>query len=487
MPTIRAELHSRRDLRAGLRPRARPPLADGVRAARRLGPARRGPRRRPGVDRPVSSHGRVSARRGAHRVSALTRDAGNPRGVRRGRQCVSGRGLRAADRVPDSPGHARAVDAGRHARLGKDDGVGPRRQRARRDPSRPLRRCASGRSAPPSFCRARAPSRRSCPARTGRRREPRRRTLPCPLGVLDWARVDRAFAPLAALGIGAGGNLGSNSWVLAGSRTASGKPILANDPHLGLRHAVRLVSRLPRRSRPAGDRRDASRRPRRADRAQRPDRLGGDLARARRAGSLRGRRRPRRCLALSTPGRVETFRGASRTDPRPWERERGAEGAGLRPRADRDRRARRRRSARSGRGAALDRAGPGSRIDGGFPRHRQGSQLARIPGRRRGDPGLFSQLRLRRHRGPHWLCRRRRDADPAEGRRPPARFRVRRGRLERDPPRREPAAGPRSRARIHRHGQQSGDLAGSVSLRPDLDRAVPGGADRGANRGGRAR
>jgi penicillin amidase len=28
--------------------------------------------------------------------------------------------------------------------------------------------------------------------------------------------------------------LGSNSWVLAGTRTASGKPLLANDPHLGL-------------------------------------------------------------------------------------------------------------------------------------------------------------------------------------------------------------------------------------------------------------
>lgn len=29
-----------------------------------------------------------------------------------------------------------------------------------------------------------------------------------------------------------GGHLGSNSWVISGSRTASGKPILANDPHL---------------------------------------------------------------------------------------------------------------------------------------------------------------------------------------------------------------------------------------------------------------
>lgn len=43
---------------------------------------------------------------------------------------------------------------------------------------------------------------------------------------------------LAALDIlhpfGEGAGIGSNNWVVAGSRTASGKPILANDPHLGL-------------------------------------------------------------------------------------------------------------------------------------------------------------------------------------------------------------------------------------------------------------
>ena len=27
---------------------------------------------------------------------------------------------------------------------------------------------------------------------------------------------------------------GSNNWVVAGNRSASGKPLLANDPHLGL-------------------------------------------------------------------------------------------------------------------------------------------------------------------------------------------------------------------------------------------------------------
>ena len=31
-----------------------------------------------------------------------------------------------------------------------------------------------------------------------------------------------------------GGHLGSNSWVVSGARTKSGKPILSNDPHLGM-------------------------------------------------------------------------------------------------------------------------------------------------------------------------------------------------------------------------------------------------------------
>ncbi len=37
---------------------------------------------------------------------------------------------------------------------------------------------------------------------------------------------------LTATGVGAGGF--SNNWVVAGNRTASGKPLLANDPHLGI-------------------------------------------------------------------------------------------------------------------------------------------------------------------------------------------------------------------------------------------------------------
>ncbi|HSL30032.1 MAG TPA: penicillin acylase family protein, partial [Anaerolineales bacterium] len=41
------------------------------------------------------------------------------------------------------------------------------------------------------------------------------------------ARIDAALGPAA-------GGLGSNSWAISGSRTATGMPLLANDPHLGI-------------------------------------------------------------------------------------------------------------------------------------------------------------------------------------------------------------------------------------------------------------
>jgi penicillin amidase len=53
-------------------------------------------------------------------------------------------------------------------------------------------------------------------------------------GRATWKPLATRFALLDDLGFG-GETAGSNSWVLAGSRTASGRPILANDPHLGLR------------------------------------------------------------------------------------------------------------------------------------------------------------------------------------------------------------------------------------------------------------
>jgi penicillin amidase len=49
-----------------------------------------------------------------------------------------------------------------------------------------------------------------------------------------WPGLEERLALLDDLGFGSE-TAGSNSWVLAGSRTRSGRPILANDPHLGLR------------------------------------------------------------------------------------------------------------------------------------------------------------------------------------------------------------------------------------------------------------
>jgi penicillin G amidase len=62
---------------------------------------------------------------------------------------------------------------------------------------------------------------------------------------LAWALVSGEMSPglagdgpaaLASVLGGAGQGLGSNCWALAGSRTASGKPLLAGDPHLPVRN-----------------------------------------------------------------------------------------------------------------------------------------------------------------------------------------------------------------------------------------------------------
>lgn len=60
---------------------------------------------------------------------------------------------------------------------------------------------------------------------------------PAPLssgeGADELAAVGRALDAVPAL-LGSGDGIGSNSWVVDGSRTESGAPILANDPHLGV-------------------------------------------------------------------------------------------------------------------------------------------------------------------------------------------------------------------------------------------------------------
>ena len=49
---------------------------------------------------------------------------------------------------------------------------------------------------------------------------------------LDWASVQRRFSALDALLGPSGAGIGSNSWAVSGSLTATGMPLLANDPHL---------------------------------------------------------------------------------------------------------------------------------------------------------------------------------------------------------------------------------------------------------------
>ncbi len=48
-----------------------------------------------------------------------------------------------------------------------------------------------------------------------------------------YAAVQNALAAVPEL-VGRGDGVGSNSWVVSGSRTTTGKPLLANDPHLGV-------------------------------------------------------------------------------------------------------------------------------------------------------------------------------------------------------------------------------------------------------------
>jgi penicillin amidase len=47
-------------------------------------------------------------------------------------------------------------------------------------------------------------------------------------------RLAGGFDPGQLVAFGTGAGIGSNNWVIAGSRTATGKPLLANDPHLGI-------------------------------------------------------------------------------------------------------------------------------------------------------------------------------------------------------------------------------------------------------------
>jgi penicillin amidase len=62
--------------------------------------------------------------------------------------------------------------------------------------------------------------------------------VPAATSIISAAGADTAFAGNqtsdVAFAFGQGDGIGSNNWVVSGSRTASGTPLMANDPHLGI-------------------------------------------------------------------------------------------------------------------------------------------------------------------------------------------------------------------------------------------------------------
>ncbi|HYP72996.1 MAG TPA: penicillin acylase family protein, partial [Microbacterium sp.] len=50
---------------------------------------------------------------------------------------------------------------------------------------------------------------------------------------IEWTQVDSVIEAVGELVGDAGEGIGSNSWVVSGANTDTGKPLLANDPHLG--------------------------------------------------------------------------------------------------------------------------------------------------------------------------------------------------------------------------------------------------------------
>ena len=244
--------------------------------------------------------------------------------LRRRHQCLHLHPSRqpASSRVLAAAVRTRAVErTGRH-RLGEDDGLGPERE---------------------LFVRAAAPRSRS----RGRRREDGAAAAALPCGRIEhpaetlhhgghgherWTRPgtgkgrvlrprDNVSVALRVIAVRrrrlSGGNrgvaqlparrgakaLGSNNWVVDGTLTASGKPLLANDPHLGTRLPSTWYLAHCQARRFRGHRRDASRRAGRGARPQPIHRLGRHQRGGRRRGSLPRTPRRERDAAPSSAAR----------------------------------------------------------------------------------------------------------------------------------------------------------------------------------------
>ena len=228
----------------------------------------------------------------------------------------------------------------------------------------------------------------------------------------------------------------SNEWVVSGARTVTGKPILANDPHLEI--GAPILWYLARIVTPEGSVKGGTV-PGLPGRAARPERSiawGVTNAYTDVQDLFVETIDPADPSAVSHARRPQAVRGARRDDPRQRRGRRRPAHPGDAARAGHLRRRRRSRGARrpgQGDGPRLyrpqrpghDRREPAA--------HQRGAQLGRVP---RGAAPLSdadAELRLRRRRRRHRLHQRRPRAAAQVGRRArPRRRRVGRDRLDRD-------------------------------------------------------
>ena len=105
---------------------------------------------------------------------------------------------------------------------------------------------------------------------------------------------------------------GSNNWVIAASRTATGRPLLANDPHRAVTlPALRYIAHLVR-PRHRRHRRGRARAARHLHRPQRPDRLRAHDLPDRPGGPVRLPDQPRRPASTATAGAGSRWSASAR-------------------------------------------------------------------------------------------------------------------------------------------------------------------------------
>ncbi len=244
-------------------------------------------------------------------------------------------GSRSAARVHAAALRTRTLHRSGRAGVGQDDGLGPQRELlARVDaPRHPRQARPRARADAAAALSGRWPEHpdRSAAADAGARRarpRPRRTSDTAPDAWPAFEQLLSSGPPRCAtflLGGAPHEAIGSNNWVVDGTMTASGKPLLANDPHLGTQHPVAVVSRARLGRRLRHHRRDASRHAGRRDRPQPQHRVGRDERRAPTS---------RTCIARSStrPARRRVPRRPGTDDGRPGDRGRQGRRAGRRQR-----------------------------------------------------------------------------------------------------------------------------------------------------------